>query len=59
MTVAMFRKGLIALSAAAGVAAAALADRSLDANEAIGVVLAFLGAYGVYRVPNAPAEGAQ
>jgi hypothetical protein len=55
MTAAMFRKAFVAIGAAAGVAAAALADGSFDTNEIIGVILAFLGAYGVYRVPNAPA----
>jgi len=53
MTVAMFNKALVALGAALAVAATALADGSIDVTEGIGVVLAFLAAYGVYRVPNA------
>lgn len=54
MTVANVRKFLIAVGAAVGVAAAALADGSIDATEGIAVALAFLGAIGVYQVPNKP-----
>ena len=53
MTVAMFRKALVALTAALAVAGTALADGTINATEGIGVALAFLAAYGVYRVPNA------
>ena len=53
MTVAMFRKALVALSAALAVATTALVDGNINASEGVGVVLAFLAAYGVYRVPNA------
>ena len=53
MTVAMFRKALVALSAALAVATTALVDGDINASEGVGVLLAFLAAYGVYRVPNA------
>lgn len=54
MTVAHVRKFLVALGAAAGVAVTALADGTIDVTEGIGIALAFLGAIGVYRVPNTP-----
>lgn len=56
MTVANVRKFLVAIGAAAGVAVTALADGSLNTTEAIAIGLAFLGALGVYRVPNEPVE---
>ena len=52
MNVAPYRKLVAALAAALGVAASAAADGSLDSTEAIAVVLAFLGAIGVYRLSN-------
>jgi hypothetical protein len=56
MTVAHFRKFIVALAAALSVLGAGLSDGEIDSSEAVAVGLAFLGAYGVYRVPNAPAE---
>ena len=56
MTVATIRKALVAVGAAIAVAVTALVDGSVDTTEAIAVVLAFLGSYGVYRVPNADPE---
>ena len=52
MTVAMFRKAIVALTAALAVAGTALADGNINTSEGVGVLLAFLAAYGVYRVPN-------
>lgn len=52
MSVSMFRKAIIALAAALGVLGAALADGSVDASEGVAVALAFLTAFGIYRVPN-------
>jgi len=52
MTIQHVRKALVAVAAAEGVAAAALADGSIDANEGVAIVLAALGALGVYAVPN-------
>jgi hypothetical protein len=52
MSVGVFRKGLIALGAAVAVAVEALVDGALDQSEGISIVVAFLVAYGVYRVPN-------
>ena len=46
------RKFLVAVGAAAGVAVTALADGAIDTSEGIAVVLAFLGAIGVYQVRN-------
>lgn len=48
------RKALVAVGAACGVAAAALSDGKLDAAEIVAVALAFLGALGVYQIPNTP-----
>lgn len=46
------RKFLVAISAASAVATAALVDAELTTTEAIQIALAFLGAWGVYRVRN-------
>ena len=56
MTVANVRKFLVAVGAAVGVAATALADGAVDTSEAIAIVLAFLGALGVYQVKNEAVE---
>ena len=56
MTVANVRKFLVAIGAAVGVAATALVDGAVDTSEAIAIVLAFLGALGVYQVKNEAAE---
>lgn len=47
-----YAKFIVALGAALGVLAAALADGALSATELVQVVLAFLGAIGVYSVKN-------
>lgn len=52
----VFRKAIIAVAAALGVLGSALADGNVSTEEGIAVVLAFLTAYGVYRVPNATPE---
>ena len=54
MSIGMFRKGLIALGAAIAVAVEALADGNVNSSEGVSIVVAFLVAYGVYRVPNKP-----
>ena len=46
------RKFLVALGAALGVLATALHDSQVTASEWVGVAIAFLGALGVYQVPN-------
>jgi hypothetical protein len=56
MSVGVFRKGLIALGAAIAVAVDALVDGAVSQSEGISIVVAFLVAYGVYRVPNKPIE---
>lgn len=56
MTVSNIRKFLVAVVAAAGVAVTALTDGAVDTSEGIAIVLAFLGALGVYQVKNEPAE---
>jgi hypothetical protein len=56
VSVAQFRKFIVALTAALSVLGAGLADGEIDASEGVAVVLSFLGAYGVYRIPNAPVE---
>ena len=52
MSIAQVRKFVIAAAAALGVAGAALADGEVIASEWVAIGLAFLGALGVYRVPN-------
>lgn len=46
------RKFLIALAAALAILATAVADNVVTMSEWIAVALAFLGALGVYAVPN-------
>lgn len=50
--VAYARKFLVALIAALGVLATALADGSVTGSEWVGILIAFLGALGVYSIPN-------
>jgi len=52
-----YAKFLTALGAAAAVAATAVADGSVTSTEVWGIVLAFVGALGVYAVPNTPKQG--
>lgn len=49
-----FNKFWTALVAAAGVAAATLGDGDFSSNDVIAIVAAFIGAVGVYAVPNKP-----
>lgn len=46
------KKALVALTAAVGVAITALSDGQLDGTELIEIVLAGLGAAGVYQATN-------
>lgn len=46
------RKFLVAAVAAAGVAWGFAADGEFSQNDIVGTVLAFMGAAGVYQVPN-------
>lgn len=48
-----FRKFLVALGVAVGVAVTAVADGAVNQSEWFAIAAAFLGSYGVYRVPNA------
>ena len=52
MNVKPYSKFITAIGAAVAVAVAVAADGQIDADEGIQVALAFLGALGVYRVPN-------
>lgn len=57
MNIARYRKFVVALAAALGVLLTTMADSSLGGNavvasEWITIVLAFMGALGVYQVPN-------
>lgn len=51
------RKFLVALVAALGVLATALSDGVVTQSEWIGILIAFLGALGVYSVSNAKRIG--
>jgi hypothetical protein len=51
---AKYRKFLVALAAALGVAGAAVSDGQISPEEGVAIALAFLGALGVYQVPNEP-----
>ena len=53
MNIAGIRKFLVAAAAALGALAVALANGSVDTAEGVAIALAFLGALGVYQVPNA------
>lgn len=55
MNVAPYRKAIVAVGVALGQLATVTADGDLTTNEAIVVVLAFLGALGVYQATNTPA----
>ena len=48
----VIRKFFVAIGAALAVLATAFADGSVSASEWVQVALAFLGAFGVYAVPN-------
>lgn len=52
MNVSHVRKFVVALAAALGVLGTALADGAVSTEEAIAVVLSFLGALGVYQAKN-------
>lgn len=47
-----YRKAMIAVSGVCATLATVLADGKVDGTEGVVVVLAVLGAFGVYRVPN-------
>jgi uncharacterized membrane protein YebE (DUF533 family) len=47
-------KFLIALAAAAGVFATAMSDGHLDGSEMSGIIIAFVGAFFVWAIPNKP-----
>ena len=47
-----YRKFVVALAAALGVLGSALSDGAVTMEESVAVVLAFLGAVGVYQLPN-------
>jgi hypothetical protein len=51
-----YSKLIVALAAAAGVLGVAAADGSISTSEWIQVALAFIGALGVYSVPNKPRD---
>lgn len=50
-----YTKFFVALGAALAVLATALSDGAVSGTEGISVALAFLGALGVYQLPNQPA----
>ena len=56
MDITKYRKLIVALGAAIGVLVAVSADGTVDTSDAIEAVVAFLGALGVYTVPNTPLE---
>ena len=56
MDITKYRKLIVALGAAVGVLVAVSADGTVDTSDAIEAVVAFLGALGVYTVPNTPLE---
>ncbi len=49
-----YTKFIVALAAALGVLAAALADGAVSPTEWVQIALAFVGALGVYQLPNTP-----
>lgn len=51
-----YRKALAALSAALGVAVSLSADGTLSLNDWLAIAAAFIGAIGVYRLPNTSLE---
>lgn len=54
MNVGTYKKFIIAVAAAVGVLATAVADGNVSTEEGIAIVLAFLGSLGVYGAKNAP-----
>lgn len=52
MDIAKIRKALVAAAAACTVTAAALADSAVSIEEALAVVAAWTGVYGVYAAKN-------
>ena len=54
MDITKYNKFLIALGVVVSTAVSFASDGELSLNDAIGIVLAGLGALGVYRVPNTP-----
>jgi len=52
-----YAKFVVALGAACATAAGVLADGEFSTADALAVVAAFIGALGVYLVPNTPQEG--
>jgi hypothetical protein len=59
MKVSTYAKSIIgALAAAAIVAKAVVTDGEVTPAEGVEIVLAVLAAFGIYQVPNAPAERA-
>lgn len=53
MNVKRYRKAIAGIGTVVGVVVAAAADGTIDANEAGAIVVAVLGAIGVWAVPNA------
>lgn len=49
-------KFVTALAAALAIAGVALADNSISPSEWVQIILAFLGAVGVYAIPNTSKE---
>lgn len=56
MSVGMFRKAIAAAIAALTILGTALVDGAVSQSEGIAVVVAFLSAFGVYRVRNEQPE---
>jgi hypothetical protein len=57
MNVKFYSKMIVAIAAAVGVTAAALADKSVDAAEYAAISTAWIAVYGVYKVRNVPPAG--
>lgn len=51
-----YRKVIVAIAAAAGVAISTSVDNHVDANDIIAIALAVLGSLGVYVAPNDPTD---
>lgn len=55
MNLSKYRKFVVALATAAGVLASTVSGHdNFSLNDGIAVVLSFLGALGIYAVPNEP-----
>jgi hypothetical protein len=52
-----YAKFIVAAGAACATAAGLLADGELSSADTLAIVAAFIGALGVYLVPNTPQEG--